>query len=93
MNKQYFCHVCGDLLCNENKVKGSKYRCKKCHCDYNKSNYLIKKTAISPQNYFQCEDCDHVFHYLKSKGSMYVKPVEHEKCPKCNSENIDDYIN
>ena len=93
MDQKRNCHICGVLIGEKESIKGQKYRCKKCHSEAEISRQLLKKTAISPQDYYQCLDCDHVFHYLKTRGSIYIAPVERDKCPKCESVNFDDYIN
>jgi hypothetical protein len=78
------CRVCKESKTPELMKKGwtkttGRGICKKCHTSYCIEHEIFKKAQIAPWNYSQCE-CGRIVSYKT------------EKCPKCGSLNIDDYI-
>lgn len=58
--------------------------CKKCACEYEKSQRFIRKSAKNPENYLTCDDCDAIF----SKYSVGRIRQLRVNCAFCKSENI-----
>ena len=83
----FLCRVCNKIQDLSERHKGSqltsqnKARCKSCHREYCKHRMSEKRAVISPHNYYECNDCDYIYHY--KNGDI---------CPRCKSLNTDDYL-
>ena len=66
--------------------------CKRCDSNRTKLRLILKKAEEKPERYLTCDDCDNIFSkYGKDARSLY-KPLKiKNKCPKCNSKNIQPY--
>jgi len=95
MCDSFTCRGCKDKFLIEEASKATKItkdgvgKCKPCHNERVRNYHLEKKVALSPQNHFQCNNCDR---YMNKYADRWRKKPPITKCKYCNSEDIEDVI-